>query len=94
MKPEDKQELIDLINSSDEAADQVFKILRALSVAKLTGQAIVSPRSKESPIVIISYTQELKDMVEAQLEGTGVRATWDNEELPDVIGISQKKIDE
>ncbi|MCH8271643.1 MAG: hypothetical protein IIB41_00180, partial [Candidatus Marinimicrobia bacterium] len=76
MKPEDKQELIDLINSDDGTADQVFKILKALSVAQITGQAIISPRSKESPIVIISYTKELKDMIEAQLEGTGVRATW------------------
>jgi uncharacterized protein Yka (UPF0111/DUF47 family) len=93
MKPEDKQELIDLINSSDEVADQVFKILRALSVAKLTGQCIISPKTKESPIVIISYTKELKDMIETQLEGTGVRATWVDDDII-VHEKSVKKIDE
>lgn len=95
MKPYQKDLLINLIRQDDKLADQVFKILNALNIAKITGQAIISPKSKDAPIVIISYTKELKDLIKTQLEGTGVRVSWDNDDEDGFIvhEKSVKKID-
>ena len=88
MTPEQKQELIDLINSDDKAAEQVYKVLRALSVAHLTGRAIVSPKSKDAPVILISYAPELKEQIEQQLAAEGVKPTWDDDSADEgVIGI-------
>ena len=57
---EEREWLLETINSSDLAAKQVFQVLKALTMAKLYGKAVVSPESEDSPIVIISYEEETK----------------------------------
>lgn len=80
MTPEDKDMLINLIRTDDATARQVYQILNALGTAHVCGQAVIMPQSKDSPIVLISYTQELKDMIEKQLETHGQKAPWDIDE--------------
>jgi len=77
---EEREWLLETINSSDLAAKQVFQVLKALTMAKLYGKAVVSPESEDSPIVIISYEKETKRVVEEQLAQHGRKATWDKDE--------------
>jgi len=77
MTPEDKDMLINLISTDDATAQQVYQILNALGTAQVCGQAVVMPQTKDHPIVLISYTQELKDIIEKQLEAHGQKAPWD-----------------
>ncbi len=76
---EEREWLLDTINSSDLAAKQVFQVLRALTIAKQVGKAIVSPENEDYPIVIISYEKETKRVVEEQLAKHGKKATWQDE---------------
>ena len=79
MTPEEKQELIDFFNSNDQAAEQVWKILRALTVAKLRGRVVISPESEDAPVVLISFEKDTKDAITKQLAQHGVKPSWDKE---------------
>ena len=76
----EEQLFLDTIHTDEDVAKQVFQIMNALGAAQVNGQAVVMPASKDSPIVLISYTQELKDMISNQLEAHGQTAPWDIDE--------------
>ena len=80
MTPEDKDMLINLIRTDDATAKQVYQILNALGTAQVCGQAVIMPVTKDHPIVLISYSESLKDMIVNQLETHGQKAPWDIDE--------------
>ena len=80
MTPEDKDMLINLIRTDDATAKQVYQILNALGTAQVCGQAVIMPVTKDHPIVLISYSESLKDMIVSQLETHGKKAPWDIDE--------------
>ena len=77
---DDPDVLCEMIRSDPATARQVAQILNALGTAHVCGQAVVIPKTKDGPIVLISYTQELKDMIMKQLETHGQKAPWDIDE--------------
>lgn len=78
MTPEERQDFANLVLSDDAVANQVFKVMRALTLAQANGQAIISPASKDHPIVLISYSDELKKTVTAMLAQHGQKPSWED----------------
>ena len=72
----DKQELIDCIQNDDELAEQIIKIFNALGTAQVCGKAIVLPKNEESPIVVISFDKNLKDLITQQLADHDKKPPW------------------
>ena len=71
-----KQELIDCIQNDDELAEQIIKIFNALGTAQVCGKAIVLPKNEESPIVVISFDKNLKDLITQQLADHDKKPPW------------------